>query len=117
MVRVEPPTGEPTRWLFSQRHPGMSALSMNVNRNKRSLGVDLKNPHGVELFLELLATADILVTNMRSRALERLGMAYDTLAERFPRLVYCHAQGSARTRCSPPSTAGSGRGGVSWSRS
>jgi crotonobetainyl-CoA:carnitine CoA-transferase CaiB-like acyl-CoA transferase len=93
VIKVEPPAGEPTRQVFPQRHPGMSALSMNVNRNKRSLGVDLKNPRGVELLFEVLATADILVTNMRQGALERLGLTYDRIAERFPRLIYCHAQG------------------------
>jgi crotonobetainyl-CoA:carnitine CoA-transferase CaiB-like acyl-CoA transferase len=93
VIKVEPPGGEPTRQTFPQRHPGMSALSMNVNRNKRSLGVDLKNPKGVEILFELLGTADILVTNMRIAALERLGLGYDRLAARFPRLVYCHAQG------------------------
>jgi crotonobetainyl-CoA:carnitine CoA-transferase CaiB-like acyl-CoA transferase len=93
VIKVEPPAGEPTRQVFPQRHPGMSALSMNVNRNKRSLGVDLKNPKGVEILFELLDTADILVTNMRSGALDRLGLGYDRLAATFPRLIYCHAQG------------------------
>jgi crotonobetainyl-CoA:carnitine CoA-transferase CaiB-like acyl-CoA transferase len=93
VIKVEPPGGEPTRHVFPQRHPGMSALSMNVNRNKRSLAVDLKNPKGVEILFELLDTADLLVTNLRSGALDRLGLGYERLAERFPRLIYCHAQG------------------------
>jgi crotonobetainyl-CoA:carnitine CoA-transferase CaiB-like acyl-CoA transferase len=93
VIKVEPPPGENTRQVFPQRHPGMSALAMNVNRNKRSLGVDLKDPKGLDVLLELLDTTDILVTNMRSGALRRLGLDHERLAERFPRLIYCHAQG------------------------
>ncbi|WP_308203906.1 CaiB/BaiF CoA transferase family protein [Goodfellowiella coeruleoviolacea] len=93
VIKVEPPDGESTRRLHPQRHPGMSALAMNVNRNKRSLGVNLKDPRGREILLKLLENTDILVTNMRSGALQRLNLDHHQIADRFPRLIYCHAQG------------------------
>lgn len=93
VVKVEPPTGDMTRRTSPQVRPGMSALAMHVNRNKRSLAVDLKTEAGRAVLDDLLATADVLVTNMRPAALARLGLDPDTVAERFPRLVLCRAQG------------------------
>ncbi|GAA1907447.1 CaiB/BaiF CoA transferase family protein [Lapillicoccus jejuensis] len=93
VVKVEPPTGDMTRRTSPQVRPGMSALAMHVNRNKRSLALDLKTEQGRGVFDDLLATADVLVTNMRPAALARLGLDPDTVAERFPRLVLCRAQG------------------------
>ncbi|WP_116201085.1 CaiB/BaiF CoA transferase family protein [Amycolatopsis circi] len=77
------------------RTPGMAPLYMQVNQNKRSIELDLKDPAGREDLFALLADADVLVTNMRAAALDRLGLGYEQLRERFPRLVYAHAQGFA----------------------
>lgn len=93
VIKVEPPTGDATRPTAPQRHPGMGALALNVNRNKRSLALDLKTEQGHTAMLELVAGADVLVTNMRPGALARLGLDYAHLAEVNPRLVYCNAQG------------------------
>ncbi|WP_214414117.1 CaiB/BaiF CoA transferase family protein [Sphaerisporangium fuscum] len=76
-----------------RRSPGMTSLHLNVNRNKRSVRLDLKDDTGRERALELIGAADILITNMRIGALRRLGMDHESLRERFPRLVYAHAQG------------------------
>ena len=71
----------------------MGALAMNVNRNKRSIVLDLKSDDGHAALMDLLATADVLVTNMRPGALTRLGLDAEDVAQRFPKLVYCRAQG------------------------
>ncbi|MEU6651477.1 CoA transferase [Streptomyces sp. NPDC046900] len=73
--------------------PGMTALSLNVNRNKRSVALDLKDPAQHEQALKLIDTADVLITNMRSAALHRLGLTYADVAARNPGLVYAHGQG------------------------
>jgi crotonobetainyl-CoA:carnitine CoA-transferase CaiB-like acyl-CoA transferase len=93
VVKVESPAGDSTRRTHPQRHDGMGALALNVNRNKRSVELDLKTAAGHEAFLRLVKTADVLVTNMRPGALRRLGLDYERLAELNPRLVYCNAQG------------------------
>jgi len=77
------------------RSPGMAPLYMQVNRNKRSVSLDLKDPAGREDLLALLADADVFVTNMRAGALERLGLGYEEVRQRCPGLVYAHAQGFA----------------------
>jgi crotonobetainyl-CoA:carnitine CoA-transferase CaiB-like acyl-CoA transferase len=93
VIKVEPPTGDTTRITRPQRHPGMGALALNVNRNKRGVALNLKSEAGRDAFLKLVRTADILVTNMRPGALRRLGLDYPKLAEENPKLIYCNAQG------------------------
>ncbi|MEU4669073.1 CoA transferase [Amycolatopsis sp. NPDC023774] len=93
VVKVESPAGDSTRRTHPQRHDGMGALALNVNRNKRSVELDLKSAAGHDAFLRLVKTADVLVTNMHPGALRRLSLDYEQLAELNPRLVYCNAQG------------------------
>ncbi|WP_414941773.1 CaiB/BaiF CoA transferase family protein [Amycolatopsis sp. cmx-11-51] len=93
VVKVEPTAGDMTRHSQPQRHDGMGALALNVNRNKRSLAVDLKSPEGKEAFVALARSADVLITNTRPGGLRRLGLDYESLAAVNPRLVYCNAQG------------------------
>ncbi|NMI01301.1 CaiB/BaiF CoA transferase family protein [Pseudonocardia acidicola] len=93
VIKVEPPTGDRTRRIHPQRHETMSALAMTVNRNKRSLAVDLKTDEGRAALLALVKTADVVITNMRPGALRRLGLDHDALAAVNPRLIYCTAQG------------------------
>jgi crotonobetainyl-CoA:carnitine CoA-transferase CaiB-like acyl-CoA transferase len=93
VIKVEPPQGDLTRITHPQRHPGMGVLALNVNRNKRGVVLDLKSAAGQEALMKLVATADILLTNMRPGALRRLGLDYERLAEANPKLIYCNAQG------------------------
>jgi crotonobetainyl-CoA:carnitine CoA-transferase CaiB-like acyl-CoA transferase len=93
VIKIEAPSGDISRLSSPYRNQGMGVLALNVNRNKRAVALDLKNPEGRKIFLELVATADVLVTNMRPGALRRLGLSYDALAEVNPGLVYCTAQG------------------------
>lgn len=72
---------------------GESSGFMRLNRNKRSLALDLKDPRGKELFLSLAGKADVLVQNMRPGAMERLGIGYDVLREVNDRLVYVSISG------------------------
>jgi crotonobetainyl-CoA:carnitine CoA-transferase CaiB-like acyl-CoA transferase len=71
----------------------MGAYFMNINRNKRSVALDLKRPASREALLKLVETADVFVHNMRLGAAERLGIDYPTLAARNPRIVYAAATG------------------------
>jgi crotonobetainyl-CoA:carnitine CoA-transferase CaiB-like acyl-CoA transferase len=93
VIKIEPPEGEICRALDNARHPGMGPLYLNLNRNKKSVKLDLKNAEGREALLKLADSADVLVHNVRPGAIKRLGITYDTLAARNPRLVYCAAWG------------------------
>ncbi|MBJ7287780.1 MAG: CoA transferase [Williamsia sp.] len=98
VIRIEPPFDTARQSPANTgRNPGMAPLYMQVNRNKRSVAINLKDPQGLEDLFALLADADVLVTNMRAAALDRLGLGYDELHERFPHLIYAHAQGFAPT--------------------
>ena len=96
VVKVEPPEGDPIRALGPSRHPGMGAYFLNINRNKRSVALDLKRPTAREALLKLVETADVFVHNMRLAAAERLGLDYRVVGERNPRIVYAAATGFHR---------------------
>jgi len=90
VIKVEPtPDGDNTRRLGGS---GSGFFAM-VNRNKRSLAVDLKTPEGKKLVLRLLADADALVENFRPGAMDKLGLGPADLAKLNPRLVYCSLKG------------------------
>lgn len=93
VIKVEAPDGDYYRQLGVSRVPGMTAQWMAVNRNKRSIALDLKSPEGRETLLEMLSQADIVVHNMRVPAIERLGLGYDAVRAVNPRIVYCAAIG------------------------
>jgi crotonobetainyl-CoA:carnitine CoA-transferase CaiB-like acyl-CoA transferase len=93
VIKVEPPEGDPIRPLGPSRHPGMGAYFLNINRNKKSVALDLKRPAAREALLKLIETADVFVHNMRLGAAERLGLDYPAVAERNPRIVYAAATG------------------------
>jgi crotonobetainyl-CoA:carnitine CoA-transferase CaiB-like acyl-CoA transferase len=72
---------------------GVSMPFASLNRNKRSLAVDVKNEAGRKIVLQLVQTADVLVHNFRPGVMERLGLGYDDLKELNPQLIYAHSSG------------------------
>ncbi|MEU6132665.1 CoA transferase [Saccharopolyspora sp. NPDC047091] len=92
VIKIESPK-DTVRNGTLHRTPGMTPLNLNVNRNKRSVALNLKDEADHATALELIGGADILITNMRIGALRRLEMDHQSLAERFPHLIYAHAQG------------------------
>jgi crotonobetainyl-CoA:carnitine CoA-transferase CaiB-like acyl-CoA transferase len=95
VVKVEHDIIDNSRLMGGGPHPELSGIALNLHRNKRSLGVDVKTPDGREVLLRLLATSDVFITNVRPAALARLKVSYDDLAGSMPRLVYCQSQGFA----------------------
>lgn len=93
VIKIEPPAGDPMRDTGVSRNPHMSAFFLNINRNKRSVVLDLKQPHGLDALMRMAEDADVLVHSMRPGAAIRLGLDYDKLAQRFPRLIYAYAPG------------------------
>ena len=88
VIKVEPPAGDSSRALGPARHPGMGAGFLHVNRNKRSMVLDLKQPAAHAALLKLVATADVLVYNVRPQAMARLGLTWAALSAINPRLIY-----------------------------
>jgi crotonobetainyl-CoA:carnitine CoA-transferase CaiB-like acyl-CoA transferase len=88
VIKVEAPGGDNVRAIGPSRNPGMGPIFLNVNRSKRSIVLDLKQPAGREALLRLCKDADILVYNIRPQAMARLGLAYEALSEVNPRLIY-----------------------------
>ncbi len=93
VIKIEPPQGDPMRHVGPGRHPGMAAMFLNFNRNKRSVVLDLKRREGREAALRLAASADIFIHNMRPKAIAGLDLAYQAIAAVKPDIVYCGAYG------------------------
>jgi crotonobetainyl-CoA:carnitine CoA-transferase CaiB-like acyl-CoA transferase len=92
VIKIEPPGGDPMRtiWGSMGANPDApNAAFVSANRGKRSVELDLRGAPGREVLHRLLDRADVLLTNMRPSALERLGLAPAEVAQRHPRLVYC----------------------------
>ncbi|HSF95520.1 MAG TPA: CoA transferase [Thermohalobaculum sp.] len=93
VIKVEPPEGETVRHIAPARNPGMGGMFLNVNRDKRSLALDLKKPEARVALSRVIATADVVVHNMRRPAARKLGIDPDTLRATNPRLIHCAAIG------------------------
>lgn len=96
VIKIEEPSGDPAR-RYPPLHGDTGALFLLVNRNKRSMVIDLKTATGREQFLALSERADVVVESFRPGVMERLGVGYDVLAERNPRLIYASLSGFGRT--------------------
>jgi formyl-CoA transferase len=93
VIKVENPRGGDFSRLTSPFVDGESAGFMALNRNKKSLALDLKSTRGREIFLDLVGTADVLIENFRPGTMDDLDLAYATLAAINPRLIYSAATG------------------------
>jgi crotonobetainyl-CoA:carnitine CoA-transferase CaiB-like acyl-CoA transferase len=97
VIKVEKLTGDDTRRMLPPDVKGESAAFMMMNRNKRGIALDLKQPEGREALLRLLDRADVVIENYRKGTMEKLGLGYETLAARNPGLIYCEVSGFGRT--------------------
>ena len=98
VIKVEPPgAGEPTRVPGPAQKNGHAGTFMAVNRNKKSLTVDLRRPEGVEIVRRLAKVSDVFVQNYRPGVAERLGVGWSDLRAVNPRLVYCAVSGFGGT--------------------
>lgn len=100
VIKIERPQGgDLCRQLYisNQQFNGDSTLFHSINRNKESLAADLKIHEGRERLHELLTRADVMIHNFRPGVIERLGFGYESVAARYPRLVYGEISGYGRT--------------------
>ena len=93
IIKVEPHSGDTTRHVGPMRTEAMGWVFLHANRNKRSIVLDLKAAEGKAALLKILAGSDALVTNVRTKALQRLGLDYETLSAINPRLIVMNLVG------------------------
>lgn len=93
VIKIEPPAGDTVRAHRPHLAAGLSGMSLNLNRNKRSMVLDLKSAHGREAFEKLIATADVIMHNLRSPVMARLGFDYARCREIKPDIIYCASYG------------------------
>src|SRR5262249_5437391 len=90
VIKVEAPGGDLLRPMAEgSRNPGTAGKVTNFNRNKRSIGLDIKKPEGSAALLRLIDKADVFVSNVRPEGLARAGLDHSSLSSRNPRLIYC----------------------------
>jgi crotonobetainyl-CoA:carnitine CoA-transferase CaiB-like acyl-CoA transferase len=98
VIKIERvPGGDDTRRMTPPEIDGESAAFLMLNRNKRGIALNLKNPEGRDVFLGLARDADVVIENFRKGAMDRLGLGYDALAERNPALIYAAISGFGRS--------------------
>lgn len=93
VLKIEPPQGDETRTWGPPFENGVASYYMGLNRNKRGMRLDLTQPAEREKLLELLADADVLLENFKTGTLEKWGLGYESLRQRFPRLIHCRVSG------------------------
>ena len=94
VIKIEQPgRGDDTRAWGPPFSGNESAYFLSINRNKESVTLNLKDARGRELVMQLLERADVLIENFRPGAVARLGLDYERLSSRWPRLVYCSISG------------------------
>ena len=96
VIKIEQPgIGDESRYLTPTRD-GMSSVFITMNRNKRSIVLDLKSDSGRAVAADLIASSDVLVENFSIGVMERMGLGYEQLKDRHPRLIYAYATAFGR---------------------
>lgn len=93
VLKVEPPQGDDTRTWGPPFRDGVASYYHGLNRNKRVQHLDFATSEGREALLLLVAEADVLIENFKTGTMERWGIGYEVLSQRFPRLVWCRVSG------------------------
>jgi crotonobetainyl-CoA:carnitine CoA-transferase CaiB-like acyl-CoA transferase len=88
VIKIENPEGDNMRHVGPMRNAGMGHIFLHANQGKRSIVLDLKQPHGREAVLRLAEQADVLITNVRPQAVARLGLDYESVKQRNARIIH-----------------------------
>jgi crotonobetainyl-CoA:carnitine CoA-transferase CaiB-like acyl-CoA transferase len=93
VIKVESPDGDTVRNIGPSRSKGMGPMYLALNRNKRSIVLDLRHAEGLAVLKRLIESADVLLFNLRPGSMARLGLGYEQVAAVNPRIIYCGAYG------------------------
>ncbi|HEY5001610.1 MAG TPA: CoA transferase, partial [Ktedonobacteraceae bacterium] len=98
IVKVEQPgQGDDTRSWGPPFIEGESAYFLGINRNKKSMCLDLHEKHDLEIAYQLMRQSDVVIENFRSGVMERFGLGYENWCQHYPGLIYCAISGFGRT--------------------
>ncbi len=99
VIKLEPPQGDEVRdWGPPFDSNGSASYFININRNKKSVGLDLSKPEGKQVLLRLLEGADVLIENFKPGSMEKWGLGYaEVLSKQFPGLIHCRVSGFGAT--------------------
>jgi len=97
VVKIEPPSGEPSRRALSERPDMDSVFFCLLNANKKAITLNLKSERGKQMFTEMVKTADVVLENLGPGSMERLGFGYDDLAKINPRVISASVKGFGST--------------------
>ena len=93
VIKVESPSGDANRYIGPRQHEGMATLYLGMNRNKRSVVLDLRNPEALEALYVMAEQCDVFMHSMRPDAAKKLGVGAETMMKRNPRIIYATAPG------------------------
>jgi len=95
VIKIEPPKGDFFRnWALGDKYiEGESISFMSVNRNKRSIVLDLKSANGLEIAKKIVSKSDVVIENFRPGVMDRLGLGFDELCKINPKIIYCASSG------------------------
>lgn len=93
VLKVEPPQGDDTRAWGPPFENGVASYFLGLNRNKLGIRIDLASEAGQQMLAGLLQGADVLIENFKTGTMEKWGLGYEILAQRFPRLIHCRVSG------------------------
>ena len=96
VTKIEQPRGDSNRTLGAAQNPGMAALYLTCNRNKRSLVLDLRQPGARDALLALVKDADVFVHNNRPQVMTKLRLEYADMKQVNPKIIYCGAYGYSK---------------------
>ncbi|MCX7285007.1 MAG: CoA transferase [Novosphingobium sp.] len=96
VIKVEPPSGDDTRYINAGQERGLGSIFVNCNRGKKSVVLDLRSDEGKEALRKLIATADVFIHSMRGKAIARLGFDYAAVSAIRPDIVYTNCYGFSR---------------------
>lgn len=99
VIKIESPQGDSTRYIGPSYEQGLSAFYLSVNRNKKSVVIDLKTKKGIEIMHQLIKTADVLIHNIRPQKMKKLGLNYESLKTMNPMLIYAGLYGFGTEGC------------------
>jgi len=94
VIKIEPPQGDEVRDWGPPFHDGDASYFIGINRNKKSVALDIGKPEGKAILLKLLEDADVVIENFKPGSMEKWGLGYEeVLSKRFPRLIHCRISG------------------------
>ncbi len=97
IIKIEEPTrGDDIRGMLISETLGLSTYFLGLNRNKKSVGLDIRTPEGCEVILDLVRKADVVVENFRAGVMERNNLGYEEIAAVNPSIIYCAISGYGR---------------------